>query len=162
MKKTKRSSGGSYFFFGHSGLLKRLQAGAVARGDHRDHLLAEPLGGSADDERVSDVRMRAQNGLDFLDEDLLAAGVHHERVAPQQHEPAVGLHAGAITRHGDADPVDERERRLGGGRVVEVAEWDVGRPREPADLVVPTPRPKADGPLADSDVDTDESVAASS
>ena len=52
---------------------------------------------------TSHTRRTLQRVLDLLDEHLLAARVHHERVAAQQHEAAVGLHAGAVARHRNAD-----------------------------------------------------------
>ena len=58
-----------------------------------DDLLAEALARPPDDERVDDVGVAAQHVLDLLDEDLLAAAVHDQRVAAEQDDRAVGARA---------------------------------------------------------------------
>ena len=67
-----------------------------------DDLLAEAVARPADDDRVDDVRVAAQHLLDLLDEDLLAAAVHHQRVAPEEDDLPVGREprpvAGTATR----------------------------------------------------------------
>src|SRR4029453_4331669 len=75
----------------------------------RDHGLAEARVGPADDHHVTPVVAALQPLLALLDEPLLAAGVHHEGIPTEEHEPAVGLHAGPIARDGDPYAVDQRE-----------------------------------------------------
>ena len=101
-----------------------------------DDLLAEALARPADHDRVDDVRVAPQHLLDLLDEDLLAAAVDHQRVAPEEHDLSVGREPRAVARDGDALAVDEREGLLGLLRVAEIAERDVAAPRGPADLFV--------------------------
>ena len=61
---------------------------------------------------VDDVGVLLQHVLDLFDEHLLAPGVHHQRVATEQHDLTVGCEPGAVAGNGDADPVDDREGRL--------------------------------------------------
>ena len=104
--------------------------------DDGGHLLTEAFTRSADHERVDHVDMALEDRLDLLDEHLLAAGVHHERVASEQHNSSVGCEARAIARDGDSHAVDDRERRHRGRFVVEVPEGNVVAACQPANFVV--------------------------
>jgi len=61
---------------------------------HGDHLLAPALAGAPDHHHVGHGRVPGDGPLHLLDEDLLAAGVHGHRVAPEQLNLPVGQVAG--------------------------------------------------------------------
>jgi hypothetical protein len=102
----------------------------------RDDLLAPALARSARHHDVVDRRVVLQGTLDLFREDLLAARVDRDRVAPEDVHRAVGAIAGAIAGNGVAGRPDPGKGALGLRGVAEVSERHPPVLSEPADLVV--------------------------
>src|SRR5699024_11192130 len=96
-------------------------------------LLPHPLVGHAQHERVVDVGVRFEGGLDLLGVHLLAAGVDGHRAAAEHGDGAVGLDAGVVAGNGVALAVIGAEGLGGLGLVLVVAERDVAGARDLAD-----------------------------
>src|SRR5690606_32503978 len=109
------------------------ERGALARLDDGGDLLAPARIGDAHDERVDDLRVLLERLLDLFGEDLLTARVDALRAAAHEGDAAVGLDGGEVAREDPALSVrlDEALGRL--LRILEVAERQVPRAREPAD-----------------------------
>src|SRR5262249_10779250 len=101
-----------------------------------DDLLAETLARPTDNDGVDDGRVPADNLFDLLDEDFLAAGVDHQRVAAEQGYRPVRQQSGPVARHGRALALDDGEGQLGPLRIVKVAKRHTPHPGRPPDLVL--------------------------
>lgn len=81
--------------------------------------------------------MRPQHFLDFLDEDLLAAGVDNQRVAAVQTQCPIHRERGAVARDHHPLTVDDREGLTGGIGIIEVAQRNTALAGGPTHLVIP-------------------------
>ena len=93
------------------------QLGAGHEFDHGGDALAEALVGHAHHHRVAHLRQQLHAFLDFLGEDLLAAGVDARRAAAEQLHRAVGVPASPVADERESPPVDDAE---GLGRLLRV------------------------------------------
>src|SRR5258708_6780500 len=88
----------------------RLCRGARCERDGRPALLAELVGGQADDGRLGDRGMLVQDLLDLARVDVVAAADDHLLLAVHDEEVAIGVHPRQVT-----SPEPAVRDRLGGG-----------------------------------------------
>src|SRR5581483_576090 len=130
-------------------VLGRLVAGP--QDDERGHLLAPALARRAGDDRIVDRVVVLQRLLDLLREDLLAARVDADRVAPEHDDLPLRGELRTVARHRIADAVDHGIRPPRLRLVAEVAERHVPHACDPAERARVPARELPRHPLVEED-----------